>query len=183
MQHFVRLALLAVSLGFAATASAEELVIPKGGYVVSSNLDLLPEPVRKKRDQLLAIAKTGDIEAFGPILDTDQTNVSFGAPEDKLAYLKKESGDSEGIEMLAFLAEILEAPYVATEGGDGKPFYAWPYFAGLDDLSVLTPEQLVDAYKILGHDGFEEQRDFGGWIWWRAYIGADGKLTAFVAGD
>jgi hypothetical protein len=109
--------------------------------------------------------------------------VSFGEPEDPIAYLKQQSGDGKGLEVLAILAELLSAPYAAIDGGDGNPVYVWPYIAAMDDLRTLTPEQLVDGYRILGYRGFEDQREVGGWIAWRVYITPDGNLDAFVQGD
>ena len=60
-------------VSFSAPALAQDLEIPEGGYAVSSDSAQLPEAVRLKREQLLAIAKSGDIEALGPILVTDKT--------------------------------------------------------------------------------------------------------------
>lgn len=154
MRIFIYAIVLAALAG--GPSAADDLVIPEGGYVVSSDLSQLPEPVRAKREQLLAVAGTGDISELTPILDGDQTTVSFGGPDDRTAFLVGESADKEGIEALAILADILLAPYAALDGGDGEPVYVWPYLAAFDGLSDLSPDQRVEAYRIMGYTAFEE---------------------------
>lgn len=173
----------ALAIAVASPAWAEGLDIPEGGYVVSDDVSLLPEAVRQKRESLIAIAGTGDISALTPILETDRTTVSFGEPEDRTAHLVAESMDGEGIETLAILADILAAPYAAMDGGDGDPIYVWPYLAAFESLADLSPDQLVDAYRIMAYAEFEEMKGLDAWYFWRVYVGPDGTLQAFVAGD
>lgn len=178
--------LIAVAALMAAPAVAQdELVVPENGYAISDNLDFLPDEVREKREKLIAAADSGDIAELKAIIDAEAAppRVSFGDPEDPIAYLKESSADGEGIEILAILRDILEAPYAAMDGGDGGTLYIWPYFAAMDDISKLTPDQLVDAYRITGHDGFQDQLNFGGWIYWRLFLNERGELQAFIAGD
>lgn len=175
------IALAAMAVG--GTAFAQELDIPEDGYVVSDDVSLLPEAVQAKRLELLEIAKSGDISRLGPILEADQTIVSFGDPDDKIAYLKQNSADGEGAQMLAILADILESPYAAMDGGDGDAIYLWPYFAAFDGLADLTPAQRVDAYRLVSHEALQEMVELMAWYWWRASIGPRGNLRAFVAGD
>jgi hypothetical protein len=173
----------ALALAAPAPALAQSLDIPEGGYIVSDDVSLLPDAVQQKREELLAIAGTGDISALTPILETDRTTVSFGEPEGRTAHLVAESMDGEGIETLAILADILAAPYAAMDGGDGDPIYVWPYLAAFESLSDLSPDQLVDAYRIMAYAEFEEMKALDAWYFWRVYIGPDGTLQAFVAGD
>jgi hypothetical protein len=158
---------------------------PANGYVVSSDVSELPEPVQRKREALLEAARSGDIDKLKAVFDEKKTrpNVSFGAPDDEIEYLKQNSGDGEGLEVLAILADTLEAPYAAQGSGDGKIYYVWPYFAVMEDMRALTPAQLVEGYRLLGWRGFEDMREYGGWLNWRAFIDESGELTAFVAGD
>lgn len=176
---------LAAALLAAFPFSALALDVPKDGYVVSDDLNELPEAVREKREALIAAAKTGDIEALRPIFAAQKTppNVSFGDPEDPVDHLKTTAGDGKGLESLAILRDVLEAPYAAMDGGDGTIYYVWPYLAAMPDISALEPAQVVDAYRIMGQKAFDEMADYGGWLYWRAFIDADGDLTAFVAGD
>lgn len=169
----------------AAPAMGAGLEIPQGGSVVSSDLGLLPEAVRAKHDMLLAAARTGDIAAIKAIMDKEPApvTVSFGGPDDPIAYLKEVSADGEGRETLAILADLLETPFAAIDNGDGKAVYVWPYLAGMNDLSKMTPADEVVAIQLLGADKLTELRELGAWYNWRAYIGADGAWQAFVAGD
>lgn len=164
---------------------AEDLEIPEDSFVVLDDLSLLPAEVRKTRDDLMAAAMSGDIETLGKIIAAQPmpVTVSYGDPEDKIAYLKGESRDGTGVAIMAILANLLDAPYAAMAGGDGKPVYVWPYLAVFEDLRVLDDKQLVDAYRIMGYETFEEYRQIGGWLYWRVYLGANGELQAFVAGD
>ena len=175
-------AALAIS---SAPATAQGLEIPENGYVVSDDLSLLPPEVRKTHDDMLAAARSGDIQKFAKIMDAQPApvTVSFGDPEDKIAYLKGESGDGTGVAIMAILANLLDAPYAAMTSGDGKPVYIWPSLARYDDLRALSNEELVEAYRITGLDLFKAQQEYGGWLYWRVYIGPNGELQAFVAGD
>lgn len=177
------LAALTIVFAPALPASAQGLDIPEGGYVVSSDLGLLPDAVREKVLELRAIAQSGDISRLKPILEADRTTVSFGGPEDPTAYLIEESADKQGIETLAILGDILEAPFAAGDGGDGSAYYVWPSLAAYEGFAGLTPADRVVAYQIMGYEGFEEMKGLDAWYYWRVYIGEDGQLQAFVAGD
>jgi hypothetical protein len=186
MRHAIRAVALAVLAVTAVPALAQELEIPEGGYVVSGDVSLLPEAVQKRHHELLAIARTGDIGALTAILDNDKTTVSFGDPEDRTASLVEASADKEGVETLAILADLLEAPFAAVDGGEGPEggsFYVWPSLAYYDSLQNLSAADRVVAYQIMGHAGFEEMKGLDAWYYWRVYIGPDGQLQAFVAGD
>jgi hypothetical protein len=180
----LRLALAALLLAAAPTL-AQELDVLEGGYVVSDDPAMLPEPVRATREALIAAARSGDIKELGKLFDAQPApvRVSFGDPEDPIEYLKQQSGDGEGVEMLAILGNLMAAPYAAFDQGDGDLGYVWPYLAYDDDITTLSPAETVDAYRIMGHDRFEEMREIGAWYYWRVYVGNDGEIQAFVAGD
>ena len=173
------------SLVSALPVFAEELEIPENGYVVSDDLSLLPPEVRKTRDDLMAAAMSGDIEKLGKIID--------GAADAGDGELRRARGQDRvpqgrvagrnGRRHHGDPRELLDAPYAAMDGGDGKPVYIWPYLAVYEDLRALSDEELVDAYRITGLDLFKAQQEVGGWLYWRVYIGPDGELQAFVAGD
>jgi hypothetical protein len=176
--------LLTTPLTTAALAQ-ETLEVPEAGYAISDNLDRLPDAVREKRDRLLAAAESGDMDQLEAIFDAEPAapTVSFGGPDDPIAYLKEYSADGAGLENLAIMAELLESPYAVLDGGDGDFIYIWPSFAAMDGLSDLTPAQLVEAYRLVGVEQFNQLKEYGGWLHWRIYIGPQGDLQAFVAGD
>jgi hypothetical protein len=165
-------------------ARTQELEIPESGYVVSHDLSLLPEAVQARVAELKAIAASGDVEALRPILEGDHTTVSFGGPDDATAYLKDASADKQGVELLALMADLLEAPFAAMDGGDGDPVYVWPHLAAYDQgFADLSAADRVVAYQIMGYEAFEEMKPLDAWYYWRLYIEPHGNLSAFVAGD
>ena len=152
---------------------------------ISDRIEDLPVPVRKKRDALIAAARSGDIEALRPIIEAQDfpPHVTFGEASDPVDHLRQVSADGEGRELLAVLVNILEAPYAVVGAGSDEPSYMWPYLAALVDISNPTPEQLVDAYRLVSVEDFKGLQEFGGWIDWRTTINADGVWEDFVAGD
>ncbi|WP_297108151.1 hypothetical protein [uncultured Devosia sp.] len=183
----MRLAALCLAVLAAAPAvaqdNAESYPYPK--YEISADLSTLPAPVAETRQRLIAAAQSGDIEALRPIIEaqTHPPTVSYGGPDDAVDYLKTYSADGEGLENLAILLELLEAPYAVFDTESDDPSYVWPYLAVVEDLSALTPAQKVDAYRILTHEQLAELVELEAWYHWRVYIGKDGEWQAFVAGD
>src|SRR5690606_21474617 len=94
-------------------------------------------------------ALSGDMEQLAAVFAAQPApvTVSFGDPADPIAHLKGESADGEGVEVLAILANLLSAPYAAFDGGDGDAGYVWPSLAFYEDISDLTPAELVTAYR------------------------------------
>jgi hypothetical protein len=185
LMHAAAFALLVTMAGSPAFA-ADTLDIPENGYVVSHDLSLLPEAVAAKREALIAVAEAGDMDALAKIFGAEPAppTVSSGGPDDAIAYLKETSKDGGGLEMLAILADVLEAPYAAMDSGDGKVSYVWPYLAAMEGIGeVATPADKVEGIRLAGYDGFKEIQALGLWYWYRVYIGQDGDLQAFVAGD
>lgn len=184
----MRFAHAAAAVAFAVLltqAQAQDLDIPENGYIVSDDLARLPEPVAEKRAALIAAAENGDIAALRSIFEGEPApvTVSFGDPEDPIDHLRRESSDGEGLEILAILADVLEAPYAVQDGGDGEPVYVWPYLAAFESLADSSPADRVEGIRIAGFDNFQLMQEFGVWIYWRAFITPEGHLQAFVAGD
>lgn len=158
-----------------------EAGLPDVFYGTSS----LPEPVRRLRERLLEAARSGDIERMRPLLDGQGTPpvVSLGEQQDDaIAFWKEQSGDGDGREILAILMEILEAGYLHVDKGTPQEMYLWPYFAQYP-LEKLTPEQLVELFKIITGSDFKEMKEYGAYIFFRLGIGPDGTWHFFVAGD
>jgi hypothetical protein len=145
----------------------------------------LPPAVLSARDELIAAAKTGDIELLRAIIKR-QANppvLSFGDPADPIEFLRQSSNDGEGRELLAIMIELLEAPYSIMPAENGEPeIYVWPAYA-TNDLENLSPAELIDVYKIISHQDLEEMQLFGGWYFFRVGIDANGEWRYFVAGD
>jgi hypothetical protein len=163
-------------------APAEEpAAIPEIQY----DLSLLPEPVRQLRERILEACRTGDIEALRPMLvpGEEGTLLSFGGVgSDPIQFLKELSGDGEGHEILAILAEVLEAGYVHLEQGTDGEIYVWPYFFAVP-LDSLTAPQRVELFRLVTAGDYEDMKNYGAYIFYRVGIMPDGKWVFFVAGD
>ncbi len=154
--------------------------------VVEYDFSKLPPAVQKLRSDILAAAKTGDIEKLKPIIESGPHEPNLGADEgdskDPIAYLKSLSGDPDGREILAILSEVLEAGYVHVDVGTPNEVYLWPYFARYP-LDKLTPPQMVELFRLLTASDFDEMKNYGAYLFYRVGITPDGKWAEFQAGD
>lgn len=183
----MRLAIaLAAAFALALPATAQEA---ESDYVwpepeISSDISALPPPVQEKRQQLIDAARTGDIEALQAIIDAQDLppRVSFGDPDDVLAYLKDVSEDDDGRQILGLLVDLLDQPYAFYPDSGGETYYIWPYLAEINP-ETLTPAQQVDAYRLLDKAQIDELAHMGAWYFWRTFISESGEWSAFVAGD
>ncbi|AVX05205.1 hypothetical protein MXMO3_02694 [Maritalea myrionectae] len=149
------------------------------------DLAILPSTVAKTRDQLMDAARSGDVERFRPIIDAqpEVPQLSFGVVDQPIQYLRDSSNDGEGLELMAIMLELLEAPYAVQDFGDGRPkMFVWPAYA-THNLQELNPQELVEVYKIVSHLDVEEMRLYGGWYFFRVGIDENGVWRFFVAGD
>ncbi len=165
---------------------AEEPTEPSGSPPeVVYDLNRLPEAVRLTREKIVAACKAGDIEALRPLIATGEegTTLSFGGVDgDPIQFLKELSGDGEGHEILAILEEVLEAGYVHLEPGTDGEMYVWPYFFAVP-LEQLTGAQRVELFRLVTAGDYEDMKNYGAYIFYRAGITPDGKWSFFVAGD
>ncbi|MTI05201.1 hypothetical protein E1180_06700 [Roseibium denhamense] len=145
---------------------------------------VLPKPVARMHAQLKEAAAAGDFDRLRMIFESNEMppTVSFGSAGDPIDHLKQASGDGEGYEILAILADILDAGFVHADVGTPYEMYIWPYFARYP-LEGLTPEQKVELFRIITAGDFADAQDFGAWVFYRVGIGPDGTLHYFVAGD
>jgi hypothetical protein len=148
------------------------------------NKSYLPEPVARMHSQMMEAALSGDINRMRIILESNEVmpTLSFGEIEDPIDFLKESSGDGEGYEILAILADILDAGFVHVDAGTPQEMYVWPYFSRYP-IQDLTPEQKVELFRIVTSGDFAEMEQYGAWNFYRVGIGPDGTLHYFVAGD
>jgi len=152
---------------------------------ISYDLEALPFPTRRMHQLILEATKSGDIEKLRAYIGTgdSQTMLSLGGFDgDPIEFLKSETGDTNGHEILAILEEILEAGYVHVDKGTDQELYVWPYFFAYP-LDKLTDPQMVELFRIVTYGDFQDMKDFGGYIFYRAGITPTGRWTFFVAGD
>lgn len=144
----------------------------------------LPKPVARMHSQMMETALSGDINRMRIILESNEVmpTLSFGEIEDPIDFLKESSGDGEGYEILAILADTLDAGFVHVDAGTPQEMYVWPYFARYP-LHQLTPDEKVELFRIVTSADFDEMEQYGAWTFYRVGIGPDGTLHYFVAGD
>lgn len=164
---------------------AAQPVKPNGAMPeILRDLAVLPEPVRKKREEILAAARTGDLDKLVAVMKSGKQMpvFSFGGDEDPVAAWKAAFPDSDGIEVLSTLIEILEAPFVHVEKGSPQEAYVWPYFHSTP-LDKLSPPQRVELFRLVTAYDWKQMQTFGAYNFFRLGIAPDGTWQFFVAGD
>jgi hypothetical protein len=152
--------------------------------VVEYDVDKLPAPVKRLREQIIAAAATGDPEKLRAIFDANggPPQLSFDDTGDPIEFLKSLSGDEGGDEILAILTEVLEAGYVHVDTGTPDEVYLWPYFARYP-VDKLTPPQLVELFKLVYAGDYEDMKAYGSYSYYRLGIAPNGVWKFFIAGD
>jgi hypothetical protein len=146
---------------------------------------LLPDAVRIMRDKILEAALSGDTDKLKIVIQTNEMPPAFSFGEDQgdpIAAMKTQSNDGEGREVMAILAEVLEAGFVHVDKGTPQEMYVWPYFAQYP-ITELTPPQTIELFKIVTSFEYTEMKEFGAYNFYRVGIGPDGTWHFFVAGD
>ncbi len=143
----------------------------------------LPQPVEEMREAILAATRSGKIEDLRAPLDWNELkpDVAATAVDDPITYWKKTSGDGEGREILAALANIMQMrPAELPLGKDleNNIIYVWPYLAEAK-LDALTPPEQVDLLRLVSPEKAKTMRKAKKWTWWRLAIGADGTWHSF----
>ncbi|MBD8893087.1 hypothetical protein [Roseibium litorale] len=154
--------------------------VPQVFYGTSS----LPPLVARMHDQLMDAAKSGDMEKLRMVLESNEVPPTLSLTEtgDPIEFLKSVSGDQDGLEVLAILADTLDAGFIHVDEGTPQEMYIWPYFARYP-FSALTKEQKVEMYRLITATDFAEMEAYGVWLFYRVGIGKDGTLHYFVAGE
>lgn len=171
---------------FETNVTVEEIHPDAGQNVtVFYDTDKLPAPVRRMRELIIEAAVKGDIEGLRPLLGTGITRTQLsivGNEGDPIDFLKENSGDAEGQELLAILLDIFSAGYVHLDAGEPTELYLWPYFYAMP-LDKLDKRQKVELFRIITAGDYEDMRDFGAYIFYRTGISPEGDWKFFVAGD
>jgi hypothetical protein len=147
----------------------------------------LPAPVEEMRQGILAAARSGRIDDLIVPYEWNEIKPDLAEKdvEDPIAYWKKISGDGEGREVLAVLANILEMrPAELPLGRDleNNIIYVWPYLAEAK-LDQLTPAEEVDLLRLVPPEQAKAMKKAKKWTWWRLAIGADGTWHSFKKGE
>jgi hypothetical protein len=136
------------------------------------------------RAQILEAARSGDLGKVDKLMRAQKTLpvFSFGEDVDPATFWKANYPDSDGIEALSILVEILELPFVRLDAGKPQELYVWPYFYGVP-LHQLSNEQKVELFKLVTGADWKDMQEFGAYIFYRVGIAPDGTWRFFVAGD
>ncbi len=143
----------------------------------------LPGPVEEMRQAILAAALSGSIEELRVPLDWNEMkpDVTPNLNDDPIAFWRKTSGDGEGREVLAALANMLQMRPAAVPLGkdpENNLIYVWPYLAE-SKLDALSPPEEVDLLRLVSPEAAKSMREKKKWTWWRLTIGADGTWHSF----
>lgn len=145
--------------------------------------DTLPAPVAEMRDGILSAVKSGRIEDLKTPIAWNELPPMFATEKvaDPIAFWKQQSGDGEGREILAILANILDAGHVMIPVGrdvENSKLYVWPRFAEMP-LDKLSAEDEVQLYRMIPPSLLKSMREKKKWTWYRLAIGADGTWHSF----
>jgi len=157
---------------------------PSAPAEIISDLSRLPVPVARMRERILEAARSGDLEKLLLVMQSNETLpvFSFGDEKDPVAFWKANFPDSDGIEILATLIQILETGFVHVARGTPQDMYVWPYFAQTP-LKDLSREQKVELFRIVTGSDYKEMTAFGAYSFYRVGIAPDGVWHYFVAGE
>jgi hypothetical protein len=161
-------------------APADAASIPE----VIADLAQLPEPVARTRERILAAARTGELRRLVAVMQSGETLpiFSLSTGQDPISYWRSNYPDSDGVEILAMLIDILETPAVHVDAGTPQEMYVWPYFARMS-LKTLTPAQKVELFKIVTGSDYKDMLAAGAYNFFRVGIAHDGGWRFFVTGN
>jgi len=166
----------------AAEKSKGHVAAPSAAAEIITDLTRLPAPVARTRERLLAAARSGDLQQLAALM-TDSTPIfSFTDDKDPIAFWKANYPDSDGVEVLAILTMILEAPFVHVDQGTPQEMYVWPYFVRMS-LTALTPQQKVELFRLVTGADYKDMMKLGAYAFYRLGISPDGTWQFFVTGD
>ena len=157
---------------------------PAGTPEIITDLSVLPAPVARTRERILAAAQSGDLQKLLTVMQMNETMpiFSFSSESDPVAFWKSNYPDSDGVEVLSILVTILQTGFTHVDKGTPQEMYLWPYFTRMP-VKNLTPEQKVELFRIITGSDYKDMLDFGAYSFYRLGIGPDGTWHFFVAGD
>ena len=151
---------------------------------VQQQLAALPDRVAAMRDKILEAVDSGDIEKLRPAIERNEVAPLFGAPGRRartfataIEFLKKQSFDGGGREVLLLLGAALNSPYVVEKR---KPvtMFVWPAHAADEQLAKQTPR--AELYRFVAFADIAKLDKRGLPLMHRIEIGADGTWHFFA---
>jgi hypothetical protein len=154
------------------------------GPEIMTDLAQLPAPVARTRERILAAARSGELSRLVAVMTSGETLPIFSqsSGQDPITYWRTNFPDSDGLEILATLIDILDSGFVRVDEGTPQEMYVWPYFARVS-LKTLTAAQKVDLFKIVTGSDYKDMLNAGSYNFFRVGIGRDGSWRFFVTGN
>jgi hypothetical protein len=151
---------------------------------IMTDLSQLPAPVAATRERILAAARSGELSRLVAVMTSSQTLPIFSqnTGQDPITYWRTNLPDSDGVEILATLIDILDTGFVRVDEGTPEETFVWPYFARVP-LRTLTAAQKVDLFKIVTGSDYKDMLTAGSYNFFRVGIGRDGSWRFFVTGN
>jgi hypothetical protein len=151
---------------------------------IITNPARLPPAVAAMRERILAAARSGELlKLFAVMKEAPSLPVfSFSEDSDPVSFWKTNYPDSDGVEALSILINVLETGFVHVDVGTPQEIYLWPYFARIP-LKALTPQQRVELFRIVTGADYKDMVEFGVYSFYRIGIAPDGTWQFFVSGD
>lgn len=151
---------------------------------IITNPARLPPAVARTRERILAAARSGELlKLFAVMKEAPTLPVfSFSEDSDPVTFWKANYPDSDGVEALSILINVLETAFVHVDAGTPQEIYLWPYFARIP-LKSLTAQQRVELFRIVTGADYKDMVEFGVYSFYRIGIAPDGSWQFFVAGD
>lgn len=145
----------------------------------------LPDAVKRMHMLLHDAALSGDINNLRLPIEMNEMPPILGRTNgaaDPIAQLHAMSGDANGAELLAMMAEVLESDFIHVGEGTPQEMYVWPYLAQYP-FAALTPPQQVDLFRLVTAPDLAEMLKVGRYTAFRLGIGPDGTWHYFVYGE
>lgn len=151
---------------------------------VLRDVALLPAPVKRTRDRLIAAARTGDLDAVKAVVAASPVRVILdpSGSEEAIKIWHTQYPDSEGREVLAILLNILDSGFVRLSPDTPDEIYVWPYFAHVP-VRTLDPPQLVELFRLVTAYDYQQMKATDTYSFFKLGIGADGTLHYFLVGE
>ena len=136
------------------------------------------------RERILEAARTGDPEKMRIALERNETPpvIVRGGKGDLVALLKSKSADPDGREVLARLANLLEAPFVRIHPGQRQEMYVWPAQAEMM-WAAMKPEDWVSLYRVIPAPTVQASLEKQKYLGDRLGLGPDGTWHYFLTGE
>lgn len=148
---------------------------------IIADLLRLPPPVARMRDRILAAARAGNLQDLAALMRSSETVFSLADDKSPIVFWQENYPDSDGLEALAILTTILDAPFAHVDQGTPQEVYLWPYLARLP-LKTLSPAQKVDLFRIVTGGDYKDMLELDAYSFFRVGISPDGTWQFFVTG-